>query len=119
MVVVDVQEQFYEIGTCREMATEWIGQVKVLMSQQEGVMWFGGKSRVGQGRLPGRCQDSHPWGLGFGGWTCKHRTAGESERGLPVLDKIPGPGQRYEDQNKIKIGELVSVVVLLKKESRD
>lgn len=57
--------------------------------------------------------------MGFGGWTCKHRTAGESERGLPVLDKIPGPGQRYEDQNKIKIGELVSVVVLLKKESRD
>lgn len=53
------------------------------------------------------------------GWTCKHRTVGESERGLPVLDKIPGPGQRYEDQNKIKIGELVSVVVLLKKESRD
>lgn len=65
--MVDVQEQFYEIGTCREMATEWIGEVKVLMSQQEGVMWFGGKSRVGQGRLPGRCQDSQPWGLGFGG----------------------------------------------------
>lgn len=35
------------------------------------------------------------------------------------MDKIPGPGRRYEDQNKIKIGELVSVVVLLKKESRD
>lgn len=52
--MVDVQEQFYEIGTCREMGTEWIGEVRVLLSQQEGVMQFGGKSSIGQGRHPGR-----------------------------------------------------------------
>lgn len=52
--MVGVQEEFYEVGTCREMATEWTDELRVLMSQQEGVMGFGGKSRCREGRFPGR-----------------------------------------------------------------
>lgn len=46
MVMVDVQEGLNEVGTCREMATEGIGQRVAVPA--EGVMWFGGESRIRQ-----------------------------------------------------------------------
>lgn len=37
-----------------EMATERTDEVRGLVSQQEGIMWSGGKSGSRQHRLPGR-----------------------------------------------------------------
>lgn len=44
-------------------------------------------------------------------------TPRESVKGLPVLDRIPSPGQRHEGQQD-KIEELISAMVLMKGESR-
>lgn len=52
--MADIQEWFYEAGTYGEMAAERIDEVRGLMSQQEGDVWFGGKTRIRQGRRPGR-----------------------------------------------------------------
>lgn len=42
-------------------------------------------------------------GLGIEGKSFRPRTPGESEGGLPVLDRLPGSHQRSEDHDKIKL----------------